>query len=286
MIWPQIVHTWMYGGMQLERIAQSLAASGADGADLSIDLRGEKSPQGLLRQNIRGIFALEGLQVYAASALCSDHDIDPSSNNSEVREKALTFLLRALDVTAHAGCDRMLVSPSWVSVSHQFHTSRDEDAKRAADTIAQAATYAATLGITVMIEPINRYRVALVHTVAEALAMRDAIGLPNVAIVPDTYHMQVEELCSLPEALRSAGEHLACLHIGDSGRSVPGMGQVDWVEILACLDEIGFTGPLSYEPIELYFDASKVSSDRDYAEAFERRIASGVSYLRGLMSPV
>jgi len=274
---------WMYGALSFGEIVKKIKKAGADGVDLSIAYEGPSSPSSLLRQDLQGMLRDAGLKAYAASALYFHREIDLSSNEKKTREAAIDFSRQSVDVTAHAACDRMLVAPSWVSTTNKIYESYEEDWKRAVDSIAQIASYAATQGVTIMIEPINRYRVSLVHTVGEALKMKEEIGLPNVGIIPDVFHIKIEETKPLCTVLEAAGKDMKCLHVSDSGRTLPGMGVFDWQELLSCLAKIGFDGPLSHEPVMLYFDEKKMGTDKDYAGHIENLFASGVKHLRAFM---
>ena len=284
MFWPQIIHTWMYGAIAFEEVIKKVEKAGADGIDLSIAWDDRPSnPRSLLRQDLQGMMSNAGLKAYASTALYFQPETDLSSNDKKTRDAAIDFSKQCIDVTAHAACDRMLVSPSWVSVSNKIYDSYEEDWKHAVDSIAQMAAYAATQGVTLMIEPINRYRVSLVHTVEEAIKMKEEIALPNVGIVPDIFHIMMEERQPFCRVLEAAGKDMKCLHVSDSGRTLPGMGNFNWQELFHCLTEIKFEGPLSHEPVMLYFSEKRMATDGNYAGTIETLFASGVKYLKKFM---
>jgi len=283
MIFDQTVHTWLYGQTRIIDIAKRLNAIGADGMDLSIEANGVNSPKRLLDANILQIAMDNGLKVSSSTALYTSKGLDFCYANEQLRQVTIEFSKRCVDVTAHAGCDRMLIVPGIVSVNHRYHTSREKDWQRAVEGIRVMGEYAAAQGIMLLIEPINRYRVALVHTVAEALQMINDIDLPNIHIVADTFHMQMEEMEGLPNALRKGSHHIKCLHIGDNTRRAPGYGVMDWKSIIAVLYDIEYDGPLSYETAFTGFDVKKICKDTDYMHYFERQLNFGFQYLRQIM---
>lgn len=67
-----------------------------------------------------------------------------------------------------------------------------ETQKRLADRVARLAPYAAERGVALALEPLNPMfggnRTCL-FTVADALAMAEAVGAPNVGIAVDVYHV-------------------------------------------------------------------------------------------------
>jgi D-psicose/D-tagatose/L-ribulose 3-epimerase len=282
-VFDQIVHTLLYGQMTLADIAVRVAAVGADGVDLAIEKDGLNTPKRLLELPIRRIMAENGLKVAASTPFYVREGMDICHTDEKLRQETIEFSRRSIDVTAHAGCDRMLIVPGIVSVNHRYHISREEDWKRAVEALHILGEYAAGCGVMLMIEPINRYRTALVHTIDEALRMIRDIGLKNFFIVGDTFHMQMEEIEGIPVALRKAGHHLQCLHIGDNTRRAPGYGVMDWKAIVAALFDIGFDGPLSYETLFTGFDADRVCRDAGYINDMEEQLRFGMHYLRKMM---
>jgi D-psicose/D-tagatose/L-ribulose 3-epimerase len=78
--------------------------------------------------------------------------------------------------------------------------------------LREVARYAGSLGVTVGIEPVNRYETYLVNTSEQALTLKRMIDEPNVKVHLDTYHMNIEEK-SFYDAVKLAGEDLIHLHL-------------------------------------------------------------------------
>ena len=281
--YPQTVHTWMFGDMPMPRIIDHLRYAGAGGVDLSMPLDGPYSPDSLMRDDYRPLLEDAGLPVLSATPLYFSPETDLSGADPGIRKTAVAFTKRAVDAAAFYGCDRMLVSPSWVSNTHKLDKPYAEHWKYAVESVSEAADYAAAKGVVLMIEPINRYRVSLVHTVDEGLRfIRDA-GLDNLALVTDIFHMHMEESGGVINALYDAAPKLKCVHIGDSTRKSPGYGVTDWAGILLALRNAGFEGPLAYETAELYFSEGRVAEDGADASVFALRLKNGIAYLNTLM---
>ncbi len=100
--------------------------------------------------------------------------------------------------------------------------------------------------VPVVIEPINRYETQLLNTVASALNFLDRLGLDQVGLLLDTFHMNIEEP-SLPDSIRMAGDRLLHFHLADSNRWHPGAGHVDFPAVVKTLEEIGYGNYLSAE---------------------------------------
>jgi len=111
---------------------------------------------------------------------------------------------------------------------------------------ANLGDYAGERGVILLVEPINRYETNVINTVEQGLELIGQIGLGNLKLLPDTFHMNIEER-SLEDSLRLAGDKLGYLHLADSNRFAPGMGHLDFKGVLSALREIAYQGPLGVE---------------------------------------
>ncbi len=114
------------------------------------------------------------------------------------------------------------------------------------DALREVAETAASRGVKVCLEPLNRYETDLVHTMDEGLALLEQVGADNVGLLLDTFHMNIEEV-SLAQAIRDAGTRLYHFHVADSNRRHPGAGHIDFGGVLRTLADVGYTGYVSGE---------------------------------------
>jgi sugar phosphate isomerase/epimerase len=64
----------------------------------------------------------------------------------------------------------------------------------------------------------------------------------------DTFHMNVEER-SISGSILAFGDLLNHVHLSDSNRLAPGLGHIDFAEVLQALREVGYRGGLAFELI-------------------------------------
>jgi sugar phosphate isomerase/epimerase len=114
------------------------------------------------------------------------------------------------------------------------------------DALKRCSAAAASHGVRLVLEPINRYETTLINNVAQCLDLIDAVGADNFGLLPDTFHMNIEEP-SIPESLRRAGSRIFHVHLADSNRWYPGAGHVDFCGIVRTLRDIGYAGYVSVE---------------------------------------
>lgn len=105
-------------------------------------------------------------------------------------------------------------------------------------------------GVLVSFEVLNRFEHFLINTCDDALRFIEAVGSPNLKMLLDTYHMNIEEE-SLGKAIVKAGDNLGLFHIGENNRHVPGRGHIPWDEVVGALKAIDYTGDTVMEPVVL-----------------------------------
>ncbi len=122
--------------------------------------------------------------------------------------------------------------------------------------------------VSLVIEPCNRYEANTVNTVNDGIELIDKLGMSNVGLLLDTFHMNIEEPDML-QSIENAGDRIFHFHIADSNRWYPGAGHIDFPAVVEQLKRIGYDGFLSAEIIPM--------PDPDTAAA------KNISFMRGLV---
>jgi sugar phosphate isomerase/epimerase len=113
-------------------------------------------------------------------------------------------------------------------------------------SLTSCGEYAAEVGVSLAIEPVNRYERNFLNNVEEGLGIIRLIRADNIHLLLDTFHMNIEEP-SICDSLRKAGSEVVHVHVADSNRWPPGFGHLNFESISAVLKEIGYRGFLSLE---------------------------------------
>ncbi|MEJ6490524.1 sugar phosphate isomerase/epimerase [Leucobacter sp. USCH14] len=120
------------------------------------------------------------------------------------------------------------------------------------EAIRPVASYAAESGVTLAIEPLNRYETSVINTVDQALDALEPLlgdaapGANGLALALDAYHLNIEER-SPAAAIRAAGAHLAVVQVCGNDRGPAGPDHTDWDAFFDALDDVDYTGPLTLE---------------------------------------
>lgn len=126
--------------------------------------------------------------------------------------------------------------------------SKEVDAHEAENLLIYALHECASVDpeVKLAIEPINRYETNILNTVGESLKLLNKILLPNVGLLLDTFHMNIEEP-DIGESILKAKDKIFHFHTADSNRRFAGAGHIDFKRILNVLKDTGYNGYVSAE---------------------------------------
>ncbi|MFM1653904.1 sugar phosphate isomerase/epimerase family protein [Brevibacillus sp. B_LB10_24] len=117
--------------------------------------------------------------------------------------------------------------------------------------------------VPIVIEPVNRQYANCLLNTPETLQFISEINLPNVGIMLDLVHMQVEQE-EPAESMREAKPYFWHFHICDSDRLPVGLGTYDIVPVFQALHSVGFE---RYVTVESFQQEDAVQSMRQSYEA-------------------
>lgn len=175
-------------------------------------------------------------------------DSDMSSADPEIRKRGMDLMMKMLPLLKSAGIDRVggVIFACW---PYDYNIPFDKPAARARsiESMKAAADVAMDNGVTLLCEVVNRFEHYLLNTAQEAVDFVKDIDKPNVKVMLDSFHMNIEE-DFLGDAIRTAGPLLGHFHIGECNRKVPGKGHMPWDDIAKGLKDIGYAEGVVMEP--------------------------------------
>ena len=247
---------------ELEKSMEKAARLGYDGVELALLSASQVNTQRLRRAlsaNSLELPVISTGQVYADSRLWFTHT-DP-----DVRKLAVARIIELIELAAEFGA---MVNIGRVRGHIHEGETRETAEERFLGCIAACADRAEQVGVTMILEPVNRFEINYVNSVQEALRVLRRLGRTSVKLMPDTFHMNIEDV-SLAGSIREAGDQLGYIHFADSNRLAPGQGHLDFAGIIAALVEIGYDGWATVEILPLPDP--------------QRAAASAITYLRRLI---
>lgn len=128
-----------------------------------------------------------------------------------------------------------------------------EDRERALDclkdSLIECSAFAQKKGVRLVIEPLNRYEINFLNTIEETLEFISSLDCPNIGILADSFHMNIEET-DFYQSIFKTGCFLWHFHIADSNRWAPGFGHTDFLPLFKALQDIHYQGFVSAEILQ------------------------------------
>jgi D-psicose/D-tagatose/L-ribulose 3-epimerase len=206
---------------------------------------------------------------------------DLSSPDASVRQKGMDYARKSLALCAEVGAT--VFSGACVGAGGSEWLSDGERLTRyeiASEHLHKIGEIAATVGVPLCVEILNRYEDSILNTSAQACELMDMTGHPSVGIHLDTFHMNMEER-SMGDALRLAGNRLFHLHASESRRGKPGNGAVPWGMVSEALHSIDYRG---FAIIESFNPQGRLApmarAWRPYEESQDVIAKEGLAFLR------
>ena len=220
-------------------LIENIKAWGFDGVEFPMfDTAG--SPWERLAQH------LKDLEMGCTAVGVLPEDASLISEDSDARRRGVDFLKAAIDSCVTLGADT-LAGPIYHPVGALVGRGPNEDERaRAVECLQAVGEHAASAGIAVSVEPLNRFETYFVNCQADSRAITDAVGSGSVGILYDTFHANIEEK-DIAAAIRTGGGHINHVHISANDRATPGEDHVDWATNFRTLKEVGYDGWLTIE---------------------------------------
>ena len=277
------VNPWVWASPVTDAVLAELipriAAFGFDAVELPIEQPGDWDPV-----RTRGLLASHGL---AAAAVCA---VTPPGRDlvcapAGVVEATAAYLKTCVDSAAAVGAP-CVGGPVYAAVGRTWRMSPADRSTCYADfrrALAPVAGHAEQRGVNIGVEALNRYETSVVNTVEQAVELIDGLP-PNVGIMIDTYHLNIEE--SDPyAAVTLAGPHIKHVQVSGTDRGAPGADHFNWPAFFGALRATGYRGALCIESFTAENEAIATAASiwRPLAPSQDRLALDGLSYLRGIV---
>lgn len=219
------------------------AALGYDGVELAL-----KRADDIDRAELAALLAEHGLDVSCISTGQVYVDLGYAFTDADPARRAeLASIFRGLiDLAADYG---HLVNIGRVRGPIKGK-SREAAENLFIDLAGELCAYAAPKGVSLILEPVNRYEIDFINSVEEGVALLRKAGIPNLKLMPDVFHMNIED-ARIGEVLERNIADVAYVHLADSNRHAPGDGHTDFKDIFACLKRARYDGWCSVEILPL-----------------------------------
>ena len=246
---PSIFGPLLFAG-DLKQGMEKAAENGFDVVELSLRHPADSSVealQALLTTNKLGLSAIATGQSCLHDGMCL-----AAADQAGV-QGAVERLGAHIELASHFGAAVIIggIRGKFTGVE----SDRAHQRQRALEALRACAEKAVEWEVQLLIEPINRYETNFINTAEEAVRFTEEAGHPEIKLLLDTFHMNMEE-ADIPATLKRYADRIGYIHFADSNRYAPGLGHFPFDQVMATLLEIDYQGVITAEILPVPEDQS------------------------------
>jgi len=235
-------------------------------------------------KQIKSVAADFGMDINIAYGMEPEHNI--LSPDKAVRRNGIDFTKKLVDLSNEAGAKIFggVIYCAWGYTTGKKPST--DEWTWGVESFREIAEYTEKQSDLILcIEPLNRMESHFLNTIADAVRYVKAVGMSNVMVLMDTYHM-IREETAIYETIVEFGEYIAYVHANENNRGIPGSGLVPWEDVFRGLKDINYQGCLTLESFNPKNDncVSMGSMWRKLADSPEQLATEGINFLKGMYS--
>lgn len=210
-----------------------------------------------------------------------DEEHNPISSNPKRRAASVDYLRWAIECSAALGSD-VLCGPFYQPLGvFTGEGPTEEEKRRAADVHKQVAGEAAAGNVALSIEFLNRFECYFLNTMADAANYVKRVDHPNVGVLYDTFHANIEEQDPVG-VITKYSDAINHIHISENDRGTPGKGHIDWDGTFKAIRSSGYDKWLVIEAFGRAMpDLAAVTRVwRDFFPTRESVYTEGIKFIR------
>ncbi|CAN5483828.1 sugar phosphate isomerase/epimerase [soil metagenome] len=234
------MHLSMHNWMRAEPLEVTLARLAKYGYE-SIEISGE--PDQYKPDDVRPLLQKHGLRCWGSVTLMLG-DRNLVAVDEAARAASVQYTKDCIDLVAALDGHEMTIVPATVGKITP-DGSPEQEWEWAVAGLKEIYEHSQPLGVTLAIEPLNRFETYFINRGAQAMALAEAVG-EDCGVCLDAFHINIEE-ADLYQAILDCGPRLVDFHAADNNRMPAGMGDYDWAKVVATLKQAGYDGALTAE---------------------------------------
>ncbi|AFY61242.1 sugar phosphate isomerase/epimerase [Synechococcus sp. PCC 6312] len=255
-------------------IFEQAQAWGFDGVEISTHYFADISPD-----TIKAYRDRYGIEITLCTSMPTGLSL--TSDDPECWQKSVQYVKDA--ITFAQACDiTQLSGPLIHPVSYLTGKPlQPEETPRLHQALTQIADALSQTNIKLAIEPLNRFQGYALNTVAQGLELLNHIGSPQLGLLLDLFHMNIEEK-DIVKAFLAAGDKCFHVHACACDRGIPGSDTMPWPGLFQALDTLNFNGWIVIESFNREDQALATAARvwRPLADSSEQIARDGLQFLQ------
>ena len=219
---------------------KKISSLGFDGVELAV-----RDPKYLDIEKIINMVNEANLEVPAIGTgqAWGEEGLSFSDPDEEIRKKAIDRIIEQINFASHFNAKVII---GLIRGIVKEGVSREDAEKWTIAGLRKCAEFGLKKNVKLTLEPVNRYESNFINTLQQGAELIDRIGVSNLGLLADTFHMNIEE-ASIYESFRKFKDYITHIHFADSNRWAPGYGHLDFQKVVETLKDINYQGYVSAE---------------------------------------
>ena len=195
------------------------------------------------------------IDITCTTGLSANEDL--TSTSEKIRKNGEEKLLESINLASIMGSKILtgVIHCSW-GVSDAKGSNKEIKFNNSANSLKNIGSHLEKKNIRLGIEPLNRYETDFINTVDEGLELCRLVNHPNIGLLLDVYHMNIEEK-NMIESIKRASNKIFHFHVAENDRGIPGTGTLNFKEIFKTLMSIGYNQNVT---LEMFIQANQNTS--------------------------
>ena len=236
---PEIKGKYLAYQGEVEDMLISLKNIGYDGIEAFV-----RDPREIDQERFCTLLKKYELELAAVGTgpIAAEDKITFTSPNPNIRKEAIVRTKAAVDFAA-----KMSSQVNVGKLRGDINKGEPDLAREWRDqAFREVCDYAATKKVDITLEPQCRFSVDNLNSTQEALAWVKQQQLPNLFIMLDVFHMNIEDRSQAASFINGKDYNIH-IHFADNNRGRPGTGKIDFVDAIRVLKALGYNRYISME---------------------------------------
>ena len=222
-----------------------------------------------------------GLKATVCGAFGPTKDL--TSDDVALHKNCFTYVTDCFELCNLLGTE-FLAGPMYSAVGKARMVSQEQrkiEWDRAVNNLQRVCEMAKANGLSVALEPLNRFESDLINTSKDVMRLINDINQPNAKVLLDGFHMTIEEQ-NIREAIQLVGDKLIHVQVSENHRGIPGTGLTPWSDFRKGLEDIDYKGSMVIESFtpEIEELAGAVCIWKTLADNQDQFASEGIQFLK------
>lgn len=222
-----------------------------------------------------------GLEVSVCGAFGPTKDL--THEDPKVHRQCFDYLEQCFEL-CNALEVKFLAGPMYSAVGKARMVSQEQRKKEwelAANNLKKVCVMANATGLSIALEPLNRFESDMVNTAEDVMQLVNDINHKSARVLLDGFHMTIEEQ-NIREAFNIVGDKLIHVQVSENHRGIPGTGLTPWQDFKLGLTDIDYKGAVVIESFtpEIKELAAEVCIWKTMAKSQDEFAKQGLQFLK------